>query len=92
MLYVVSYDLRKPGKDYIGLIEQLQHSLRWWHYLQSTWLIYTEESTSQLYNRLAAHLDKGDNILIIEAGNHIYGQLTKDAWEWIYKEIPNRRS
>ena len=92
MLYVVSYDLKKPGKDYIGLTEQLQNSPRWWHYLGSTWLIATEESASQLYNRLAAHLDSGDRLLIIEAGNHIGGWLAKDAWEWIYREIPNWRS
>ena len=70
MVYVVSYDLRKPGKDYIGLTEQLQASPGWWHYLASTWLISTSESATQLYNRLVPHLDKDDSILIIEAGNH----------------------
>lgn len=92
MLYIVSYDLRKPGKDYIGLTEQLQHSPLWWHYLESTWLIATSERPSELYNRLAAHLDSGDSVLIIEAGNHIHGQLPKDAWEWIYREIPDWRT
>jgi hypothetical protein len=92
MVYVVSYDLRKPGKDYTGLTEQLRYSPRWWHYLASTWLIATEESASQLYNRLAAHLDKNDSILIIEAGNHAQGWLPKDAWEWIYRELPNWRT
>ena len=92
MLYVVSYDLRKQGKDYIGLFEQLKHSRRWWHYLDSTWLISTEESPSELYNRLVAHLDADDRILIIGAGNHIQGWLPKDAWEWIYREIPNWQS
>jgi len=89
MLYVVSYDLKKPGKDYIGLAEQLKHSPKWWHYLESTWLIFTEESASQLYNRLAAHLDSGDFILIIEVGNQIWGYLPKDAWKWIKQETPN---
>ena len=92
MVYVISYDLRKPGKDYTGLIEQLQYSPRWWHYLASTWLISTTESASQLYNRLAAHLDGNDSILIIDAGNQIGGWLSKDAWEWIYGEIPNWRA
>jgi hypothetical protein len=89
MLYVVSYDLRKPNKDYTGLTEQLRNSPGWWHYLGSTWLIATSESTSQLYNRLRAHLDEDDSILIIEAGNHVQGWLPKDAWEWIHQAIPN---
>lgn len=88
MVYVVSYDLKKPGKDYIGLTEQLRHSPRWWHYLESTWLISTQESPDQLYNRLRAHLDDGDSILIIEAGKHRQGWLSKEAWEWIQQEIP----
>ena len=87
MVYVVSYDLRKPGKNYIGLMEQLQASQRWWHYLTSTWLISTNENASQLYNRLAPHLDQGDGILIIEAGNHAQGWLPKEAWDWIHNEI-----
>jgi len=92
MVYVVSYDLRKPGKDYIGLTEQLKNSPRWWHYLDSTWLIATSESVTHLYNRLAAHLDKSDSILIIEAGGHMQGWLPKKAWEWIQKEIPSWQS
>lgn len=88
MVYVVSYDLRKPGKDYIGLTEQLKASPRWWHYLASTWLIFTSESATQLYNRLAPHLDRDDIILIIEAGNHIGGWLPQKAWDWIKNEIP----
>jgi len=91
MVYVVSYDLRKRGKNYIGLTEQLQASPRWWHYLVSTWLISTTETANQLYARLAPHLDRDDSILIIEAGNGIQGWLPKDAWEWINKEIPNWR-
>jgi hypothetical protein len=92
MVYVVSYDLRKPGKDYIGLTEQLKNSPRWWHYLESTWLIATSESASQLYKRLKAHIDEGDRILIIEAGNDRQGWLPKKAWEWIKNEIPNWQS
>lgn len=89
MLYVVSYDLRKPGKDYKGLSEELQRSPRWWHYLESTWLIASSENASQLYNHLASHLDGGDSILIIQAGNNIQGWLPEEAWKWIKQELPN---
>jgi hypothetical protein len=90
MVYIVSYDLKKPGKNYTGLIEQLQHSPKWWHYLSSTWLISTKETPEQLYDRLSAHLDQNDFILIIEAGNRFRGWLPKDAWDWIQQEIPYR--
>jgi len=85
MVYIVTYDLRKEGKDYIGLIEQLKNFPAWAHYLQSTWLIYTSESPEALYQRLSAHLDKNDSILITEFRGSYYGYLPKDAWEWILK-------
>lgn len=88
MVYLVSYDLRKPGQDYKGLFAELEASSSWWHYLESTWLIKTPEDANHLYNRLATHLDEGDSILIIQAGIDRQGWLPKKAWEWINRELP----
>lgn len=92
MLLIVSYDLRKPGQNYSGLWDELKNSPRWWHYLDSTWLVATSETASQLYNRLLQHLDKGDSILIIEAGKNIQGWLPQEAWDWIRQELPGNWS
>ncbi len=87
MVYVVSYDLRKPGQDYKGLFDELQASPSWWHYLESTWLIATSESANDLYNRLRMHLDRGDSILIIQAGTDVQGWLPEAAWKWIHQNL-----
>ena len=87
MVYVVSYDLRKPGQDYKNLFDELQTSLGWWHFLDSTWLIATSESANELYNRLRTHLDRDDSILVIQAGADRQGWLPKKAWEWIEREL-----
>lgn len=87
MVYVVSYDLRKPGQDYEGLFDVLQASPSWWHYLESTWLIATSENANELYNRLRIYLDQGDSILIIQAGTDMQGWLPKEAWEWVQREL-----
>jgi hypothetical protein len=86
-VYNISYDLHKPGKDYNGLIKELQNSHTWWHYLESTWLIYTNETANQIWNRLSSYLDQNDSILIIETGKDYSGWLPKEAWEWIKKQI-----
>lgn len=86
-VYVVSYDLQKPGKDYKGLSEELQRSPSWWHYLESTWLISTREDANQLYNRLREHLDVNDSILVVQAGTGVQGWLPKDAWTWIQQNL-----
>ncbi len=87
MVYLVSYDLRKQGKDYIGLYEQLKSSPSWWHYLESTWLINTNEGIQDLYKRLSAYLDQNDNILIIELKGSYFGYLPKEAWDWIKQTV-----
>ena len=82
-LFVVSYDLRKTDKDYSSLFEEMKNCKAWWHYLKSTWLIYTNETASEIFKRLHPHLDKIDNLLIIEAGKERQGWLPKEAWTWI---------
>lgn len=89
MMYVVAYDLRKKGKNYIGLYEQLENSEGWCHYLKSTWFISTKESPELLYKRLAAHLDENDYLFIMEFNRKYYGKLPDDAWNWI-KEQTNK--
>jgi len=83
MLYIVTYDLRTPKRDYEGLYEQLKNSSSWWHYLESSWLIDTTESAEDIFNRLRAHIDNNDFILIIRVGKDRHGWLPKKAWEWI---------
>jgi hypothetical protein len=91
-VYIVAYDLRKKGKDYIGLSEQLKFSPGWWHYLDSTWLIVTQEDANQLCRRLKPHIDEQeDRILVIEAGTDSQGWLPEDAWKWIQRVLLGQR-
>jgi len=85
-VYIVSYELGKK-KNYIGLYEQLKASPGWWHYLDSTWLIATQENANQLCDRLRPHLDKEDKILAIEAGTEFYGWLPEKSWKWIHRNL-----
>jgi hypothetical protein len=86
-VYVVSYQLGDK-KSHIGLFEQLKASPAWWHYLNFTWLIATEENAKQLYNRLKPHLDEvEDSILVIEAGTDRQGWLPEKAWDWIRQAL-----
>ena len=86
-VYVVSYELRNTSLDYRNLFEELERSAGWWHYLDNTWLVSTDESATQLYNRLAPYLDGGDSLLIVQAGRDVQGWLPDDAWKWIEREL-----
>ncbi len=87
-LYLVSYDLNKPIQEYKELYKELKKGENWWHYLDSTWLVITDESIEVLYNRIKSRMDSNDHILIFEVTNQAYhGWLKKGAWKWIKRHI-----
>ena len=89
MILLVSYDLRQPGGDYSGLIEELKECSAWWHYLKSTWIVSTDETPDQFAERLRRHLHKRDRLLVIavEPGASRQGWLPKKAWDWLRKRL-----
>ncbi|MEK5167185.1 hypothetical protein NYE69_33425 [Paenibacillus sp. FSL R5-0527] len=85
-VYVVSYNLNKAGQDYNGLYEVLK-SFGYCKYLDSTWLIATNLTADQLWQRIQPHVDKNDRVLIIRVTNEYSGWLPKPAWEWIKEHV-----
>lgn len=63
---LVGYDLNRPGQNYTGLIEALKAVPLWWHHLDSTWLLRTEETSVELRDRLSVHIDASDELLVID--------------------------
>jgi hypothetical protein len=86
--YAINYDLKVPGRDYAGLFKAIKASPKWWHYLESTWLVMTDENPTQIWTRLSPHVDKSDRVLIIEVRDNAQGWLPKDAWDWIHTNVP----
>lgn len=82
---LVGYDLNQPGQNYPGLHEALKAVPLWWHYLDSTWLLRTEESAVQLRDRLSRHIDVGDELLVIEVTNPeaAWSGFDERASQWI---------
>ena len=89
-VFCVSYDLNKTGQNYNALHDELKKSPSWWHYLDSTWLIYTAESSEQLSARLLTHIDKNDRLLVIKVIRDYQGWLTNEAWKWINEHVTDR--
>ena len=86
--YSITYDLKAPGRDYKNLYEAIKASGKWSHYLESTWLVVSNETSQQIWNRIAPTIDKNDFVLIIEVRRNSYGWLPKDAWDWINTNVP----
>ena len=86
--YAINYDLKTPGRNYNELYEEIKKSPRWWHFLESTWLIITDETPTQVWNRIGKHIDNNDYMLIIEVRDNVNGWLPKEAWDWIHNYVP----
>lgn len=87
--YLITYDLRQPGRDYTSMYEAIKKGRTWWHYLESVWIIITSESPEQIWNTLSNNMDKNDYLLVIEVRDNVQGWLPKDAWDWIHKNVPS---
>ena len=63
-IYIVSYDLHNPGKDYAGLYVVLENLYLGKRVLESVWMIQSKETTQELYDFLCKYIDKNDKISI----------------------------
>jgi hypothetical protein len=79
---LVSYDLRKPGRNYEPLYEALK-KYRYCHALESAWFIDTSESPSVVRDKLCKLVDSGDQIYVNRLHNH-WGACRKEACtDWL---------
>lgn len=78
--YIISYDLRKPGRNYDSLYEAIKSYGTWAHILESLWAVVTSKSAAQIRDHLAEHLDANDGLFVVKSG-------TEAAWQnVIYKD------
>jgi hypothetical protein len=68
-LYMVSYDLDKPGQDYPDLITRLE-TIKARRILFSQWFLISERTPEQVRDDLQRFLDSNDRILVVELKNH----------------------
>jgi len=89
MVYMISYDLNKSGKNYDGVFEAIKKaSIKWCHYLDSTWLIKANySSANDVFNLIKPNLDSDDRCIVIQVENNKQGWLTKEQWDFINNEI-----
>ncbi|ERK31565.1 hypothetical protein [Clostridium intestinale] len=83
MVYIISYDLNKPGQDYNKLYDRIRTLNDYYHVLDSTWLVSTNKTAKEVYSVLQPVGDTNDNILVIQVTSNYWGWLPQKAWEWL---------
>ena len=61
---IITYDLRSPGRNYDGLYKAIKSYGVWAHITESSWFVKTNDTCSQVYNKLNAQIDNNDRVFV----------------------------
>lgn len=87
--YLISYDLRQPGRDYSSLHEHIKSYGQWAKPLESVWLIKSSRSVEQVRNAAQQHMDSNDRILVIDVTGRAaaWSNLPSKVSDWIHGQL-----
>lgn len=84
-VYLVKYQLNKPGKNY----DELYAALKQYDYirdpsLHSAWFVSSNSSAHDVSNYIRPHMDQNDDVFVTRLRSGEYaGWIHKDIWPWI---------
>lgn len=88
-VYVISYDLNRPGQDYGDLHDSIKAFGNYWHCLDSTWMVSSNMSAIDIAKKLWAQMDTNDKLLVTPvAPGSAWSGFTGDCETWIKKNLP----
>ena len=82
-IYLVSYDLNKPGQDYPNVVKAIKTYEYHCQILKSQWLVCSPKMAVDIYNHLRKHIDDTDRLLVCEFTMNAEGQLSDRVLRWI---------
>lgn len=81
---LIAYDLNKQGQDYTTLIKEIKTLGKWWHCLDSTFIVKTNRSCVEIRDFLKKYIDSNDELLVVKlTGEGAWTGFTKDCSVWL---------
>lgn len=75
--HLIGYDLHPSrGETYENLYAAIKNLGAWWHHLDSTWLVVSNQTAVQIRDSLQAHLPYNDDQILVIT-------VSGDAAAWI---------
>lgn len=66
--YLISYDLRSPGRNYDSLYKAIKAYGTWAHITESFWAVKTSDTAVEVRDNLRNYIDANDRLFIIKSG------------------------
>lgn len=86
--WIISYDLRKPGRDYASLHAAIKSLGAWAHPLESFWAVISDASSEQIRDALRRHMDANDGLLVVRSGDSAaWANVADGTSEWLTKNL-----
>lgn len=82
-LYLVTYDLNRPGQDYQELYDRIKQCGNAWHGMQNTWFVETTKSAAQIRDHVGPALDRGDKLFVSRVQEAAWQGFADDGTSWI---------
>lgn len=88
-LFVVSYDLNAPGRNYEALYEHLKGYGTWARPVESVWIVKsTSKTAGQIRDDAKRHMDSNDKLVVFETGTQWATQnVAASTNEWLHKHV-----
>ena len=81
MVYLVSYDLNEPDKDYSALWSAIEtYNANGEHFckvLKSQWFIYSNKTAYEIFNHLRRFIDENDELFVCEVNANCFGKFNQ---------------
>ena len=78
MIYLIIFELSQGEKHYEELFAKIKAIGKWSRPFENCFLVKAVDSASQIYFNLKPHIDKSDNLLVLQAGKDWFGFLPMD--------------
>lgn len=86
--FLITYDLRQPGRNYDDLYDRLRAYGTWAHPLESVWLITTNQNAVQIRDYLTEVIDQNDRLLVVAATRPgAWRHLAPEVSEWLQAHL-----
>lgn len=84
MAYLISYDLRQPGRDYSGLQAAIEGLGPHIHCLESVWIVAHFGPSTVIESKLRPFLDVNDKLIVVAMSKdwttYHFNTITEVSW------------
>lgn len=69
-IFMITYDLKKPGRDYSSVHEHIKENYAYCKGLESFWLVESNKSAAGIRDELSEVVDSNDVIFVARLGGN----------------------